>query len=271
MDEIELKEKLITIKERNYLSTEDEIEKLIFPMLDNIGSIDGELRDSLIYYTFCKWVENKSISSTQMKRVLDISLNESHLFYKIGEKDTDSIFKRSFSSLLISLALDLNIDGDYLKNDDIRNIKNKIILYFKKEKDFRTYVDGKGWADGIGHGLYVIMALANTKIVSNREMMELLDTVFNLIKNTEYVYICEEDLRLSQAFLSIYKSNLINDKKINDFFRNLTLIDSSLNIDKRINLKINIRNFLYNLYFQLYNENEMDIAEFVKENILKLL
>ena len=54
MDEIELKEKLITIKERNYLSTEDEIEKLIFPMLDNIGSIDGELRDSLIYYTFCK-------------------------------------------------------------------------------------------------------------------------------------------------------------------------------------------------------------------------
>ncbi|WP_155889949.1 hypothetical protein [Peribacillus kribbensis] len=72
---------------------------LLEQMLANIGSVDSELRDSLIYSTYCKLMKGNHLTTGQMESLFDACLDENRLFYKIGEKESDSVFTRSFSSL----------------------------------------------------------------------------------------------------------------------------------------------------------------------------
>lgn len=271
MNTIELKEKLEMIKNNNYYINEDEIENLIFIMMKNIGSTDALLRDNFIYYTFYKWTEKNYIKKEQMKDILNIALGENNLFFKIGENNTDSIFTRSFSALIIPLALYLNNIDEFLNKEDILNIKNNIIKYLTEEKDFRGYVEEKGWADGIGHGLDVVDSLASSKLINHKELKELLELILNLIKNKDYVYITEEDIRFSRAFISIYNRNLISDEEFLDFFNRLMEIEDTIEMNYKINLEINIRNFLQNLYFKLLREKNENLLKLIEEKIFKLI
>ena len=59
-----LKEKLMLIKENDYQAPPDTF-KLIQEMINNIGSVDAELRDELIYTTFYPlfWITTICFSS----------------------------------------------------------------------------------------------------------------------------------------------------------------------------------------------------------------
>lgn len=84
----------------------DNLEEVIKEMLIHIGSVDGELRDSLIFSTFYQLIENNKLSNSLMVKILDICLSEEYLFKGIGEQGTDTVFTRSFSSLVIALIVE---------------------------------------------------------------------------------------------------------------------------------------------------------------------
>src|SRR4051812_20010002 len=99
-----LKEKLasLNLEEQKHTINFDE---LVGEMLANIGSTDPELRDSLIYSTFYRLIKSDCLTETQMENLLDACLGEQYLFYNMGEKEGDSVFTRSFSSLVLALLL----------------------------------------------------------------------------------------------------------------------------------------------------------------------
>lgn len=103
---MKLKKELIFLKNNEYsIPKSSNVENLIEQMLDKIGSVDGELRDDLIYTTFSNWILNDYLSVNVLQRLLDTILDEQHLFYGIGQSNSDSVFTRSFSMLLIPLIL----------------------------------------------------------------------------------------------------------------------------------------------------------------------
>ncbi len=57
----ELKCQLIEIKKNDYNFTGYDLNKLISEMLKDIGSIDSELRDELIYITFGQMIVAKNV------------------------------------------------------------------------------------------------------------------------------------------------------------------------------------------------------------------
>ena len=101
-----LKQILKEIKEDNYrVPAEVNVNELVTKMIYDIGSTDPELRDKLIYSVMYHWITNNEIATDKLKELLAISMDDNHLFFKIGETNTDSVFTRSFSILLIPLIL----------------------------------------------------------------------------------------------------------------------------------------------------------------------
>lgn len=102
-----LKQQLRTIVDHNYmLSQETDAFQLAQSMLAHIGTVDPELRDDLIYATLATWIMKPMFTPDQLRWLLNCSMDEEHLFYRIGEQATDSVFTRTFSALPSTAAPD---------------------------------------------------------------------------------------------------------------------------------------------------------------------
>ena len=108
LSERALKDQLITLSEDKFqLPEETEPFPRALEMMPHLGSVDSELRDDLIYSCLATWIldEREIFAEDELKELLIICLDEEHIFYKLGEKETDSVFKRSFSMLMLPLLL----------------------------------------------------------------------------------------------------------------------------------------------------------------------
>lgn len=155
IDEILLKEQLRKIKENNY-AIYDEIDSftLALRMLEKIGSPDPELRDNLIYNVIGNWIINGIFTPDQMRKLLNISLDEKHLFLKLGEKETDSVFTRTFSVLIIPLILMIHARKNFLSETEIMEVKENVFTYTISEQDLRGYVKAK-----VGRTLWLMLQI----------------------------------------------------------------------------------------------------------------
>jgi hypothetical protein len=268
----ELKQQLIQIKDNDYnISNNVEVDGLITDMLKFIGHTDAELRDELIYLTFSTLVDNKTLSTAQIKHILTICLDEQHLFFGIGEKDTDSVFTRAFSSLPISVALWFNQnEAPFLAAKEILDIKNIVMRYISQEKDCRGYVDGKGWAHAIAHIADVLGHLAeSSKTVDDDDefsvgrdgLLEILNAVKMMICNKDCVYTAEEDERLAVPVMDvIYREILTTDEFIGwvDSFNMTDTEWKRSSFPDSYRQYVNCKNFMRSLYFKLLSDGDYE-------------
>ncbi|MCT1904070.1 hypothetical protein [Oceanobacillus sojae] len=73
-----------------------DLDVLVDKMLNNIGSIDPELRDTLIFNTFGKLILEDFLTDKQLEHTLKVCLDK--LFWGIKEMESDFVFTRSFSA-----------------------------------------------------------------------------------------------------------------------------------------------------------------------------
>jgi len=259
----ELKQLLIQIKGNDYNVTDGtNVDGIIADMLKFIGHTDWELRDKLIYSTFNSWVDNGTLSTTQMKHILTTCLSEQYLFYGIGEKDTDSVFTRAFSSLAIALAFCLHDEKPFLTTDDVLSIQETVLRYVSQEKDYRGYVDGKGWAHAVAHIADVLVNISccsvdNDYCIGYEGMSKILQTVKTLICNNEYVYTAEEDERLVTTFLIAADLHKFTAKELIGWIDSFNMTDTEYRkgtIPNDYYIYINRKNFMRSLYFKLQSQ-----------------
>ena len=273
-----LKQLLVEIRDNDYnVPGEADVDSILADMLKFIGHTDAELRDKLIYKTFVMWGEEKGIISTdKMKDVLNICLDESHLFLGIGEKDTDSVFTRSFSSLVISVALCMQDESPFLTANELQGLKEAVLRYIGLEKDFRGYVDGKGWAHSVAH---IADALANIagcdKVVDvddeysiGREgMLEVLQAVKTLACNKDCVYATEEDERLAGAAMFVIYREILTIEELIEWIDSFNMADNQWwkgSMPADYYLHVNRKNFMRSLYFKLLPDKDYEkICEFM--------
>jgi len=267
-----LKEKLNQIKADNYAIHDSEnILPIAFSMMQYIGCVDPELRDELIYSTFLKWTVNRVFTAEQMSQLLKISLNESHLFYKIGEQNTDSVFTRTFSLLIIPLAFELDSQTEFLTQEETIDIKNKVVQYLELEKDVRGYVVGKGWAHSTAHAADALDDIAKSRYMNHDELMEILHAIKSRVCIKNNTYINGEDDRMATAMMSVIKRNLIADNEIVKWIKSFGEIEKTGNYPEEHHLIMNTRNLLRSLYFQLLSQSSSNMfTEAILETLRKL-
>ncbi|MCM3711117.1 DUF2785 domain-containing protein [Sporosarcina luteola] len=249
------------------------LDHLIERMLENIGSTDPELRDSLIYNSFGKLIMENYLTIKQMNYILVVSLR--NLFQGIGQKEDDSVFSRSFSSLVLVLLLMKDKEERFLSDDTLKQLTEGSIAYLKLEEDIRGHVAGKGWAHSIAHGADLLTEAINHPNFTMTFSSECLETIkLSLFKDStrELPYVDDEEERLVYAVVALQEKG-VSDSEIEDWLSTISddltkLVEKegySLNFFWK---RSNVIKFLRGYYFRLLYKNE---SLQIRESIVEIL
>ena len=271
-DKYELKERLREIKNNDFRSPDDiSIFDFTLNMIEYIGDPDPDLRDNLIYEVLDRWIMDGMFGTDQLSKLLNIIFDSYHLFYKIGEEGTDSVFTRSFSVLIVAdIIYYYRIHNTGLE-EDLRNIKEKLIKYMSEEKDVRGYISGKGWAHSAAHTGDALNELVQCRYMKYKDLLEIMEAVKKKIFINSYAYISGEDERLTTPIVSIIDRKILGNKDIVDWIRSFKNINKISKYPEDMNLEVNVRNFLRSVYFRLlYKDNYDEINGAIKETLYNI-
>ncbi|MCA9950885.1 MAG: DUF2785 domain-containing protein [Anaerolineales bacterium] len=252
LDEKTLKARLSEIRDNNYVPpTQPEIYPLVLSMGNHIGSIDPVLRDDLIYMTLVTWISRKIFSTKELKEILNVLLNDQHLFKGLGEKETDTVFTRSFSMLQIQALLEVHRKKAYLPHEEMHVIKQKVLRYLSQERDLRGFVPVKGWAHAIAHTADVLVEMVQCDEYNADDLEAILAAIQRTIVTTETVYICEEDERLATAVLQAWQRPEIDPEQIKTWLQGFIIsLAEHLPYPGGYYQFVNSKNFLRSLYLR---------------------
>ena len=237
-------------------------------LLANLSSTDEELRDELSYMFLASGIiDRHKLTVHQVAEFLHLVLDKDHLFYHIGETGTDSIFMRSFSSLIVAGIIYTDSRNPALSAQDIHLAKDALLLYARQEKDWRGYVEGKGWAHAMAHLADALDECAQHQSMSAEDRQNILKNLRTLIKLPEPLYH-EEDMRLATVAYHIIACKQVSDEFLTSWIANCYVErDSDVSVWMSAS---NAKNFLRSLYFLLFWDNmALNIADQISDILKK--
>ncbi|SFA85415.1 MULTISPECIES: DUF2785 domain-containing protein [unclassified Bacillus (in: firmicutes)] len=265
-----LKEDLLKLdlSDENFL----ELDSLLRRMVDQIGSPDSELRDKLIYGTFCKLINDGYLTESQLSNLLVTLLDDQHLFFKIGEKDTDSVFTRSFSASVIALILYKDREQQSLSDILIKQAIESGLTYLQNEVDTRGHVEGKGWAHAVAHGADLLDEAIRHPLFHMDMAEKSLRTIEKCLTNGQ-AYFNEEDERLITPIEALLEIGL-NDSLLSNWLIGISLKLAEIRKEEGFSIfyfrkKTTFNSFIKTLYFRLKYRNIGTEIRGTIENILK--
>jgi hypothetical protein len=218
-------------------------------LLANFASSDGELRDELSYMIFANGIiARQKLTPEQSEKLLSTTLDHGHLFYRIGEFDTDSVFMRSFSNLVIAALLYSDAHNPTFSAAIIQRTKKALLEYARLEKDWRGYVEEKGWAHAMAHLADALDECAQNRTMNVQDRKEILTLISELAKSSEPLHH-EEDVRLAMVAYHI-----ILGKQVDEGFLKTWVDTCFVQRDAEViswTRGTNAKNFLRSLYFLL--------------------
>ncbi|MBL4931673.1 DUF2785 domain-containing protein [Clostridium paridis] len=271
-EEIELKESLIEVRKNNYILEENKYFIYALKMMHYIGTVDSYLRDDLIYETFNRWILRGRFNHKELKELLDISLDENHLFYRLDYDDKDAVFTRAFSALLIALIINKHRKEKYLDKNDLHRVNSKVLDYFINEKDLRGYVEIKGWAHAVAHIADALDELAQCEGLSKIDLLEMLNVIIDKVCIGNYVFIDEESERLTNVIESILKRNVLKNSEMIAWIKKFKEKINEEDYICKLHLKVNLKGFLRSLYFRITEKEDLlEINKEINKEIKKIL
>lgn len=188
--------------------------ELTTAMLTYLGHPDGELRDDLIYLTFVYWIDRGVYSAEALRALLDTVLDDSHLYLGLGEVESDSVFTRAFSVLLVPLILARHHQEPFFSPPELAQLQNTLTRYLKRERDLRGFVVDKGWAHAVAHSADALAALAACRELDAKALYALLELTRDTASTMKTHYTHGEDERLSQVALQVFLRGVLEENEV---------------------------------------------------------
>lgn len=274
MNTIELKETLIKCKNNDFQLDEFvNLTELTTAMIREIGNVDPVLRDNLIYSSFCQMIVQGVYSHEELSTILKTCMDTEHLFFKIGEVETDSVFTRSFSSLIIGVILHVNLKKDFLTPDEIENIHTLLVKYLDQEQDIRGLVPEKGWAHSIAHVADALDELVKQPSLSTESVENVFTAILNKMTYDKSHFLYDEDERMVIPVMAMLKRGLDESviceritELINDLKRNFSDGDQAYFV-----YRANAKQFLTSLFFHLdMKKQNSGIQNTIKQGMIEI-
>jgi hypothetical protein len=241
-------------------------------MMKNIGSTDPELRDLLINRVITKWILNGVLTIDQLRELLNMNMDEEHLFFGIGEDGTDSVFTRTFCALNIEVILSVNRNKKFLSFNEIKAVKESLIRYYRNERDYRGHVDEKGWADSTSHGADALCEIALCEEMDKVDLLEVLSVIKDRQYVNSYTYVDFEDERVTTPVVNILDRKLIELPEIVGWIKSFKDIPKTGQYNVDFRAIMNIRNFLRSLYFRILDRDDLrEVVEAIRETLKSIM
>jgi hypothetical protein len=267
--EYSLKERLSSIAQNNYQVLDGtEIWSLTLQMMHSLGSTDPELRDKLINRVLSRWIE-MYFDPQQLDILLNIVLDDQHLFHGLGEQGTDSVFMRSFSSLTIASLVARHRARPFLTAQAVNETLRRMTSYLSRERDLRGYMTDKGWAHATAHAADALDELALCPEVGQESLVNILRVIRETIVGASVVFVDDEDERLVTAVLSAVQRRVLTEADITPWISSLVSFELPPTYQEWLRKRTNIRHFLRSLYFRLLYQGNIELFEPVLSRTLQ--
>ena len=176
-----------------------------------LGSADPYLRDEIAYPTLATWV-SEGVYDELLEGLGDGMT--AGLAVGIGESGTDTVFRRSFSVLVLAECIERATSLDPARtgvpDETVLRWGDRIAGWLVRERDLRGFVPGKGWAHALAHGADALGVLAEAPVMGRMELTVLLDVVADrLLSPTRARFLHAEDDRLAMATMKILRRDLV--------------------------------------------------------------
>ncbi|MET1249944.1 DUF2785 domain-containing protein [Sporolactobacillus sp. STCC-11] len=265
MTDTELKDKLIAIKNNDFHVPEgfSDFEAAEFVMRA-LYSTDSDLRDDLGYTILSKWlIEFKLLDGSQLMTLLKQTVSEKMLFYKIGEGMSDHVFLRAFSALIVALILYRDNQEHFISRQEYMELLRQLNHYCELENDYRSFVEGKGWAHAPAHISDALDECAQNRFVGEFECITIWNSLMIMLRNAQTVFDAEEDERMATAVVSMVTSKKITIPILIQWLHEVKLQKPNQSVHasafrKYLIQRVNMKHFVRCVYFRLKNASLLD-------------
>lgn len=241
-----------------------ELADLIAAMATFIGSVDAELRDALIYPAFATWIEAGDLNEVQLAYLFELAVDEDHLFYRLGEPESDSVYTRTFSLLLLPLILGPHREKPFLTPDQIHAVKERVFAYLEREQDRRGYVPGNGWAHAVVHAADVLDDLALCVELVADDLREILRLAAATLAEPRFVYTHDEPERMSIAAFAVLSRQVLDEAEVKAWVDGVAAAPGQYEtMLDRFYCRMNLKQFVTSLFFRLdrpANQDRLTVA-----------
>ena len=173
-----------------------------------LGSTRPEVRDGTAFPAFATWIE-RGVYDDLLAGLGDGMV--AGLSVGLGETGTDTVFRRSFSVLILAVCLEHDSRHHLLPGGKILEWGDRIATWFLAERDTRGWVPGKGWAHTVAHGADAIGALGQSPHLAGAEHAVLLDVLAQrlLEQPADEPLVAGELDRVAAAVMTILRRNTL--------------------------------------------------------------
>lgn len=172
-----------------------------------LGDPDPALRDGTAYPTLTTWIE-RGVYDDLLAGLGDGMA--AGLRVGIGEHDTDTVFRRSFSALVLGECIARDNARPLLPGGKILEWGDRLTTWLLRERDLRGFVPGKGWAHAVAHGADTLTTLAQSPHLATPELTVLLDVVADrLLLPVDRLFSNGEPDRLAFATVTVLRRNVV--------------------------------------------------------------
>ncbi len=172
-----------------------------------LGAPDPHLRGGLACPTLTTWI-HRGVYDDLMAGLGDGMA--AGLTVGLGERETDTVFRRSFSALVLAACLDRVNQLALVPPAQVLEWGDRVATWFLREQDLRGFVPGKGWAHAIAHGADALTVLARSPHLGRPELTVLLDVLAErVLAPADAPFTHGEADRMAQAALTMVRRNVV--------------------------------------------------------------
>jgi hypothetical protein len=172
-----------------------------------LGSTDPVDRDEIAYPILATWV-SEGVYDDLLAGLGDGMA--AGLVRGLGESGTDSVFRRSFSALVLAECIERDNAELLLPPGKILEWGDRVSGWLVRERDVRGFVPGHGWAHAIAHGADALSVLADSPHLGLNELTVVLDVLADrVLEETPAPLSCGEPDRLARATMTVLRRRLV--------------------------------------------------------------
>jgi hypothetical protein len=179
------------------------LDVLTADLLDNLGNPDPDER-ALGIEILEAWVRRGVYEPAALRAIGGRAVD--NLKVGLGEQDTDTVFLRTDSLILLKRVVEADNRSAFLEPEELQAWLDALVAYVENECDLRGYVPGKGWAHTLARAAETLRLLALNRRLSPEAVRRILDVIGTKITApVEEPFRYYEDEWLAYAVRTIFR------------------------------------------------------------------
>ena len=259
-------------KQNEYKFKDADKLKLVYLLIENIGVIDGHLRDDIIYPNLAHLLHDDHLEEAVLEEVLELLIGDKYLHFDLENFIEFSVLTRSFTTLQLVILVYKHNKDNVISERLIRNLYDSFIDYFDKEENLQGYKETVGWMHSIAHAADLFAQLVKVETFAETELKTILNAITKKLKTKEYFFVHDEDERMVNAVMNAIERDLLDKDFLKGWVYDFANYHKIKEYPEAYYLTNNIKNFLRSLYFRLLDNEKYkylvdEIRKVLKENV----